>query len=102
MLPLAVELLRLLEESCATMHLGMLRSLCRWAAAPFLGSIWLTSKELSIEKLSNISLYDSPQHSLLWGSPAIVEEQLVPKKANLPTNLWRALQLPPSVVTQEH
>ena len=29
MLPLAVELLRLAEESCATMHLGMLRSLCR-------------------------------------------------------------------------
>ena len=26
MLPLAVELLRLLEESCVTMHLGMLRS----------------------------------------------------------------------------
>ena len=28
MLPLAVELLRLAEESCATMHLGMLCSLC--------------------------------------------------------------------------
>ena len=28
MLPLAVELLRLAEESCATIHLGMLRSLC--------------------------------------------------------------------------
>ena len=28
MLPLAVELLRLADESCATMHLGMLRSLC--------------------------------------------------------------------------
>ena len=28
MLLLAVELLRLAEESCATMHLGMLRSLC--------------------------------------------------------------------------
>ena len=42
MLPLAVELLRLAEESCATMHLGMLRSLCGWAAAPFWGSSWLT------------------------------------------------------------
>ena len=28
MLPLAVKLLRLAEESCATMHLGMLRPLC--------------------------------------------------------------------------
>ena len=37
MLHLAVELLRLAEESCATMHLGMLRFLCGWAAAPFLG-----------------------------------------------------------------
>ena len=28
MLPLTVKLLRLAEESCGTMHLGMLRSLC--------------------------------------------------------------------------
>ena len=27
------------------MHLDMLRSLCGWAAAPFLGSSWLTWKE---------------------------------------------------------
>ena len=47
MLPLAVELLRLAEESCATMHLGMLHSLCGWAAVPFWGSSWLTSKEHS-------------------------------------------------------
>ena len=47
MLPLAVKLLRLAEESCATMHLGMLRSFCVWAAAPFWGSTWLTSKEHS-------------------------------------------------------
>ena len=47
MLLLAVKLLRLPEESCATIHLRMLRPLCGWATAPFLGNIWLTSKEHS-------------------------------------------------------
>ena len=47
MLPLAVELLHLPEESRATIHLDMLRSLFGWVTAPFAGSCWLTSKEHS-------------------------------------------------------
>ena len=47
MLPLAVELSHLPEESCVTIHLGMLHYLCGWATTPFLGNSWITSKEHS-------------------------------------------------------